>query len=387
MLSPQWAWGCFVFFSLLAFYLLLGYPFLLWKWPFRKSPVLKDLSQIPTVSILLAVHNGAAFLRAKLDSILRLDYPATQMQILVLSDASTDGTDAIALEYASRGIQLLRLPRGGKAKALNQGLLVATGEILFFTDVRQELQFHSLRHLVANFADPDVGAVTGELRITANGEAQGEQAAMDLYWQYEVWARRKQSDCYSLFNTTGCLYAMRRSLAKPIPANTLIDDAELPLQAYLAGYRIIFDPSSIAYDFPVAQGTDWTRRMRTLGGMWQVLARHPRLLFLPHPMWLHFVSHKFGRLLLPWCLIGTAVSTALLPAGAAKSTLLLNEVGMLLLAALYPLLKADSPVRRYSSLARTFLVMNLAAVLSLKVFFVDPQRMWLTTRVDRKNAK
>lgn len=387
MVTPQWAWGFFVFCSLLAFYLLLGYPLLLWKWPFQKTPVHKDLKQIPTVSILLAVHNGAAFLRAKLDSILSLDYPATQMQILVLSDGSTDDTDAIALEYAPRGIQLLRLPRGGKAEALNQGLLVATGEILFLTDVRQKLQFHALRHLVANFADPKVGAVTGELRITTSGEAQGEQAAMDLYWQYELWARRKQSDCFSLFNTTGCLYAMRRSLAQPIPANTLIDDAELPLQAYLAGYRIVFDPASIAYDFPVAQGTDWTRRMRTLGGMWQVLGRHPRLLFLPHRMWLHFVSHKFGRLLLPYALIGIAVATFFLPDGSAKSFFVWNEAAFLLLALLPGGSNGKWFLGSYATKARTFLMMNLAALFSAKVFFVNPQRMWLTTKVDQSSGQ
>lgn len=384
MISPSWAWSLLTLFSVLAFYFMVGYPLLLWKWRFPKLSVAKDLSHTPSVSVLMAVHNGAEFLDEKLASLLALDYPDGKLKIHVLSDASIDRTDAIALRYADRGVTLHTLPRGGKALALNHGMKIAQGEIFFFTDVRQKLHPLALRHLAANFADPQVGAVTGELRITPNKNSEGEQEAMDLYWRYELWARSKQSAQYSLFNTTGCLYAMRRDLTKPLPPHTLIDDAELPLQAYMAGYRILFDPASVAYDYPTAQGTEWGRRMRTLGGMWQVFARHPRLLFLPHPMWLHFVSHKFGRLLLPWCLIGTFVCTALLPPGIAKSFLLLNEAALLLLAALFPWLGSDSPLRRYSSWARTFLVMNAAAILSLKVFVVNPQKMWLTTQVDRQ---
>lgn len=374
MTPSVWAWVALCAFTALAFYLMIGYPLLLWKWPFPKRPVAKDLAHTPSVSVLMAVHNGAAFLEAKLESLLALDYPPGKVEIHVLSDGSTDATESIARRYASRGVQLHALPRGGKASALNHGLTLARGEILFFTDVRQRLEPLALRHLAANFADPQVGAVTGELDVGTTGEEGGEQASMDIYWRYELWARQKQSDHFSLFNTTGCLYAMRRSLARPIPSHTLIDDAELPLQAYLAGYRIVFDPQSVAYDLPIAQGTDWLRRMRTLGGLWQVLARHPRLFFLPHPMWIHFFSHKFGRLLLPYALIGITVSTALLPAGWIKTTLLLNELAFVALLVL--------PVPGLTSKARTFLRLNLAALLSVKVFFVNPGQMWATTRVD-----
>jgi cellulose synthase/poly-beta-1,6-N-acetylglucosamine synthase-like glycosyltransferase len=384
MIPPLLAWALLLLFSLIAFHLMVGYPLLLWKWPFPQRPVTKDLTHTPTVSILMAVHNGEAFLAEKIDSILALDYPPDKLEIFILSDGSTDGSEAIARAHRSQRLHWIALPRGGKAAALNHGLSVASGEILFFTDVRQKLDRSALRHLVANFADPEVGAVTGELVILSTDDAGGEQAAMDLYWRYELWARAKQSAHYSLFNTTGCLYAMRRSLARPLPPNTLIDDAELPLQAYLAGFRIIFDPASRAFDYPTKQGTEWGRRMRTMGGMWQVFARHPRLLFTPHPMWFHFVSHKFGRLLLPWSLLGIVAATALLEPGRGKLALIVNELALVLLALCPPSLAARLPIRRYAGWARTFLVMNFAALLSLKVFFGDPQRLWLTTRVDRK---
>ena len=226
MISSFWAWSLLALFSALAFYFMVGYPLLLWKWPFSRLAVAKDLLHTPSVSVLMAVHNGEAWLDDKLATLLALDYPGDKLEIHVLSDASTDGTEAIARNYAHRSVILHSLPRNGKAGALNHGLSVAQGEILFFTDVRQKLHPQALRHLVANFADRRTGAVTGELRIHSAAGAEGEQASMDLYWRYELWARAKQSAQYSLFNTTGCLYAMRRDLARPLPPQTLIDDAE-----------------------------------------------------------------------------------------------------------------------------------------------------------------
>ena len=199
----------------IAFYVLFGYPLLLRMVPFKPGPaVRKDLSYSPTVTAIVAVYNGAAQIRAKLETLLGLDYPKERLKIIVVSDGSTDGTELIVEEYAARGVQLIRAPHCGKATALNLAFEKATGELLFFTDVRQPLDAMALRHLAANFADPTVGAVTGELRLL-KGEA-GEQADMDLYWRYEVWARQKQSRIDSIFTATGCIYAMRRALVKPL---------------------------------------------------------------------------------------------------------------------------------------------------------------------------
>lgn len=380
-------WSC----TLLAAYFLIGYPLLLRFRPLNPLPVAKDLAYTPRVSILVAVHNGQQFLSAKLDSILALEYPAELMEIWILSDGSTDVTESIAASYASRGVHCLPLPRGGKASSLNTGLAHATGEILFFTDVRQPLHPHALRHLVANFADPGVGAVTGELRIGAISSSgqpvHDEQASMDLYWRYELWVRSLHSQRFSLFNTTGCLYAMRRSLASPLRPDTLIDDAELPLQAYRQGFRIVFDPNAIAYDYATAPGAEWRRRMRTLGGMWQVFAWHPGLLFKPHPMWLDFVSHKFGRLLLPWLLLATVLASVALPPSLWRTFLLGSEFLLPLLALARPLFTPWPALARFSGLAQTFLTMNWAALSSLRVFFTDPSRLWLAnTPIDQRAA-
>lgn len=367
-----------------ALYILFGYPLVLRCIPVRARSVAKDPGFTPSVTVLMAVHDGEAFLEARLENLLALDYPRDRLELFVISDGSTDDTEAIAARYADRGVTLLRVPRGGKAAALNAGMARASGEILLFCDVRQRFDARALRELAANFADPQVGVVTGELRIPQPGGAQGEQADMDLYWRYELWVRGIHSALWSLFNTTGCIYAMRRSLARPLPPGTLGDDAALPLLAYRAGFRIVFEPTAIAYDYPTQTGGEFRRRMRTLSGAWQVWSRFPDLLVPAHRMWLHFVSHKLGRLLLPWLLLVAAIASFFLPASPWKWLILVGEAVLLLVTVVEPLLPARFPLRRMFSLCRTFFVMNAAALLSTRVFFVSPQKMWARpTKVDR----
>jgi cellulose synthase/poly-beta-1,6-N-acetylglucosamine synthase-like glycosyltransferase len=368
-----------------AFYILFGYPLLLAVVPFKRSgPVLKDLSYQTTVSLIMAVYNGAAHMRAKLETILALDYPKDLLEIIVVSDGSTDETESMALEYSNRGVELLRAPRGGKAASLNLAFQRASGDVLFFTDVRQSLDPAALRHLVANFADRTVGAVTGEMRLR-KGEA-GEQANMDLYWRYEVWARQRQTRIDSIFNTTGCVYAMRRELAMPLRLDTLSDDAALPLMAFFKGYRVVFDPEAIAIDDPALAGTEFRRRFRNLAGLWQTFARFPQLFTSGNRMRFHFLSHKFGRLVLPWAILLMIVGTLLLPPSSVRWALLGAEGVFFLLAAIDGFVPKTFPLKRASSPVRTFVAMNVAAMAGLAVFFMEPTRLWRPTRVKSNDA-
>ena len=365
----------------LAAYILIGYPLLLAALSSRPpKPVAKSLDYTPTVTLILAVYNGAEYVRDKIESILKLDYPREQLQILVVSDGSTDRTEPIVREFAGHGVQLLVIPHSGKAAAINTALAQARGEILFFTDVRQKLDPAALRHLAANFADPRVGAVSGELRILKG--VHGEQADMDLYWRYELWVRKIHSSIDSIFTTTGCIYALRRSLASQLPVDTLTDDAVLPLNAYLRGYRILFEPAAIAIDYPTAPGHEFLRRCRTLAGLWQVFARMPQVFAPGHPMWLHFSSHKLARLALPWALILIVLATSQLPAGAFRTWMLADEGVLVLLAAIDAVVPRRFPLKRITSPARTFLTMNAASIAALGVFFVPAGRFWQTTRVE-----
>ncbi len=364
----------------LLFHTVAGYPILLARHRGGGRPaVAKDAAFETTVSVVMAVHNGESMIRRKLEVLRELDYPRELVNIIVISDGSTDGTDEIVRQFADSGVKLLTVPRGGKAAALNAGLAAATGEIVFFTDVRQPLEPQCLRHLVANFADATVGAATGELRLV-RGDS-GEQADMDLYWRYEIWARQVHSRIDSLFNTTGCIYAMRRELAEPLPPDTLTDDAMLPLRAFFRGYRVIFDREAIAFDHPAVAGTEFKRRFRTLAGLWQVHVRMPELYTRRNRMRYHFLSHKLTRLLMPWALVIFCAAWAL-PHTWFRTALLSAGALWLLLAACSGLVSARSPLKRLTSPARTLLVMNAAAMAAIAVFFVPANRLWTPTRVN-----
>jgi biofilm PGA synthesis N-glycosyltransferase PgaC len=364
------------------FYVTLGYPILLALLRGSAPPVRKEFVPRP-VSVLIAVHNGEAFLGGKLESVLALDYPRELMEILVVSDGSTDGTDAIAAEFAARGVQLLRVPRGGKAAALNLGIPRLGGEILVLTDVRQTLAPDSLRLLVSCFADPTVGAVSAELRILP-GERR-EESDMGLYWCYEIWIRKQMSRLGSTFGANGPYYAMRRELAAPIPPDTLLDDVTLLLPSLFRGYRIILEPAANAFDFPTTFKSEFRRKMRTLAGLWQVYLRHPALLSSANPMRFHFFSQKIGRLLLPYALLGMTFSSIGLPAPWRRSVLaalaLFYALGLVDLVVPQKLI-----LKRVTSPIRAFLVLSAAAFCAATVFFVPPRRLWKITTVSRPAA-
>ncbi len=355
-------------------YVLAGYPFLLACWARRGKPVQRKPME-PPVSILLAVHNGEAYLENKLRSILGLEYPGAKMEVLVISDGSTDNTAAIARRFASEHVTLIELPRCGKAAALNAGMARAHGEILVFTDVRQTLAPESLRLLVENFADASVGAVSGELTIL-QGPSR-EEANVGLYWRYELAIRLRLSAIDSIFGATGAYYAIRRSLAAPLPEDTLLDDMHLPLGAFFRGYRLIVDPRARMFDYPTGLRSEFRRKVRTLAGNYQILRAYPQLLGPGNRMWFHFVSYKFARLLLPFALLGLAGLTPFLPEpwrGAAITAQVLFYA-----AALCDLAIPEGwRLKRLTSPVRTFVTLMAAALCAVSIFLVPSQALWST---------
>lgn len=374
-------WILIVTGSAIVFYILVGYPALL-AFSYRRAapPVRKEAGFQPTVSVLLAVHNGQHFIQRKLECLLALNYPRERLEILVVSDGSTDATETIVESFADRGVRLLRVPRGGKSPALNAGLAHISGEILFFTDVRQELPPDSLAHLVANFADPSVGGVTGEPRFL-NPNRTGEEADMELYWRYELWVRRRHAQIGSACNTTGWVYAIRRNLAEPIPADTLTDDGVIPLKIICRGYRMVVETGALAFDSPKIKGGEFRRKLRTLAGLWQVHVRVPELFTRANPMRLHFLSHKTSRLLLPWAILMTWLPALLLPASPPQRFLVFGPLVLIALAVLDPAVPKGFLLKRISSPARTFLTMNMAALVSPVVFIVPAGILWRPTEV------
>jgi biofilm PGA synthesis N-glycosyltransferase PgaC len=360
-------------------YTLFGYPLLLglvarWRTrPVRKAP------WPATVSVILPVYNGEPWMAAKLQSILALNYPAELVEILVVSDGSTDATASIVGGFTGRAkIVFLALPRGGKAAALNAALERATGEILFFTDVRQQLHPDSLANLVACFADPEVGVASGELVIR---EGAGlEEASVGLYWKYEKWIRKQLSRLDSVLGATGCIYAMRRELASPLPQGTLNDDMYLPLAAFFRGLRVILDDSALAYDYPTMLAGEFRRKVRTLAGVYQIVRFYPALLGPRNRMWIHFFSHKLARLVMPWAMIAAAVASFGLPA-PWNVWAIGAEASACILALLDVWLPSGFPLKRLTSPIRTFAVLMAASLCALAILFVPPRVLWKETRV------
>jgi cellulose synthase/poly-beta-1,6-N-acetylglucosamine synthase-like glycosyltransferase len=316
----------------LVAYVYAGYPLLLLLWSrLRPRPVRRGEWE-PTVTVVLAVRNEREHLEAKLENLLTLDYPADRLAIVVSLDGSTDGSDAIARRYAAHGVEVVGSEcHQGKAAALNRGVSRARGELVVFCDARQRLDRDAIRALVAPFADPSVGAVSGELilldetdRVAADG--------VGLYWRYEKAIRAMESRIHSAVGATGALYAIRHELFVPLPEDTLLDDVLVPMRIVIAGRRTVFEPGARAYDREAPPELEFARKVRTLAGNFQLLTFLPALLRpRANPVFVQFVSHKLGRLLVPHLLVVLLVANLFLHHGVYL-VFLVGQCGWYLLA-------------------------------------------------------
>jgi cellulose synthase/poly-beta-1,6-N-acetylglucosamine synthase-like glycosyltransferase len=319
-------------------YVYAGYPLLLAVWRrLAPRPIHKRHYSLgqgrcePTVSIVIAMGNENRNVLAKMRNCMELDYPASKLQIIASLDAPTDGTDTLVRRCP--GVEVVSSQaRIGKAGALNKGVERATGEILLFVDSRQHFEKHALREIVANFADQSVGAVSGEL-ILLDERGQESSDGAGTYWRYEKKIRAMESAIHSVPGATGAIYAIRRELFVPLSGGIVLDDVVIPMRIVLGGWRAIFDSAARAYDgASESPEREYQRKTRTLAGNYQLLVELPELL-LPwrNPIFVQFVSHKLGRLLVPYGLAAFFISNLFL-AGIFYRTVLACQVFWYLLA-------------------------------------------------------
>jgi hypothetical protein len=297
--------------SLILGYVCVGYPVLARVRAALRPRTRRCAPIEPTVTIIVSAHNEGDRIERRLRNLLSLDYPADRLEIILGSDGSTDDTVERARPFESAGVVVEEFTnRRGKPALLNALVPRATGEIVVFADARQRFDRMAVRALVANFADPGVGVVSGHLIMTAGSDAEigGEGAAM--YWQYEKLIRSTESRGGSTVGATGAIYAIRRSLFEPLPVDTILDDVLIPVRIARRGYQVVFEPAAKAFDLapPTAHG-ELVRKVRTIGGTFQLFARerwllNPRL----NPLWFETVSHKALRLALPILLAALFVS-------------------------------------------------------------------------------
>lgn len=362
----------------LILYSQLGYPLcLLVLARLRSRPVTQAPIQ-PTVSILIATRNAADQLARKLDNLANLRYPRELLEIIIISDGSTDATNALLLAKQTDSppavIPILLDHPAGKAVALNAGVRRATGEVLVFFDTRQLIDPDAVSALCRPFADPAVGAVSGELLLEdEHGNAAG---GLGLYWRIEKLVRRLESATGSVVGVTGAIYAMRRSLFAELPAGTILDDVLVPMNVARAGKRVIFQPAAQARDriFP-EPGKELARKVRTLTGNYQLLELAPWLLTPANPLLFRFLSHKLLRLALPLFLLALLISSAFARGAFYKAAL----AAQLLLYCLAILghLRASARKFRPVAIAETFVMLNVAAVLALFNFLARRKDVWV----------
>ncbi len=348
-------------------YTYVGYPLLLalWAWLAPRRVASRDDLE-PSVSVCIAVSNGGRYIGPKLESLLALDYPHDQLEILVYDDGSTDDTRRIALEYAAADphIRVLANPvRTGKPTALNQLAAAAHGEVLLMTDVRQRLAPSALRALLRPLADQTIGCVSGNLVLSGPGGA-------GAYWRYERLIREREGRLGAMVGVSGSVYAVRRAELPQLPPDLILDDMYVPLRIALTGKHVVFARDAEAYDETANDDREFNRKVRTLAGNFQLLAKLPQLL-VPwrNPVWFQLFSHKFLRLACPWALVAL-VFVSMIAVVAPGSGMRGGEIGFWRLlavgqAAFYVLAAIGSHAGRFASLARTFVVLNAAAVVGL----------------------
>jgi cellulose synthase/poly-beta-1,6-N-acetylglucosamine synthase-like glycosyltransferase len=376
-----------LFWALLAtvVFAYAGYPLLMGLLARLRGRPLRPTQPVPrSVSFILCAYNEADRIGARLRELCALlDESGLDGEILVVSDGSTDDTVATAQSIQRPYLRVIDLgERGGKAAALSHGASIAGGEILVFADMRQTWPVNTLDFLLAPFADPTVGAVTGDLLLESS---PGVLAGVGLYWRFEKWLRRQESRYWSMVGATGAISAVRRALFRPIPAGTLLDDVYWPLQVAMQGHRVWHEQRASAFDqLPPRAADEFRRKVRTLAGNFQLLTRLPSAL-LPwrNPIWFQYVCHKLLRLLVPWCLL------AILPLGAVLAwvsgswlygglTLAQLAGYAVALAGFHPAVATRS---RLASAGASFLVLNSAAWVAFWVWALGRAgQSWTKTR-------
>jgi cellulose synthase/poly-beta-1,6-N-acetylglucosamine synthase-like glycosyltransferase len=352
--------------ALLLVHVYIGYPLCMWllaRW--RSLPVQRQAAT-PTVTIIMAVHDGVAWMSRKLANLSELNYPHDHLEVVIVCDGCTDETARLCRDFSGLRVHVLEFEqRRGKAACLNDAVDAAEGEVLLMTDVRQRLNPESLRELVADLSDPTVGAVSGELCLI--DAKTGFARSVDAYWRYEKMIRQAESSTGSMIGVTGALYALRRTLYQPLPEGTVLDDVLIPMRVAAAGWRVIFEPRALAWDQPSAQPEDERRRkIRTLAGNYQLVQLAPWLLQpWSNPLWFRFVSHKLLRLLAPWLILVVVAASVLLVGRHFLYSLTLlaciGGVGLVALGRLRPAWAQWMPVR----LATAFWYLNLFAAEAL----------------------
>ena len=292
--------------ALLLFYVYAGYPLSLAAiglFVRRRRP---EPGYFPRLSVLIAAYNEEEAIARKIEQTLALEYPADKLEVLVLSDCSTDRTDEIVNTFPDKRVRLIRMAeRRGKTYAQNQGIKEATGEVIVFSDATAVYQSKALLYMACNYQDASVGAVSGRYQYFDPTNESATGLGSMAFWNYENLIKKMQSRIRTITGCCGCIYSVRKVAYTDLPAD-IISDLVQPLQAIKKGYRVVFEDRALAYE-ETTQSTseEFAMRVRVVTRAMRGLLSVPDLLQPWKFGWTAFQlwSHKIMRWMVPLFLI------------------------------------------------------------------------------------
>jgi len=354
-------------------YVYVGFPVLVFlASQLRPRPVGKGPAPSPTVSFIIAAYNEEGSIAKKLANTFALDYPPDRLEIIVVSDGSTDRTEAIVRAEGGARVRLLPLRgRNGKTIAQNRAVEAATGEIVVFSDATTVYEPRCLRALVSNFTDPEVGCATGWVVMGADPDAT-MQKGRSAYTDYDQWLRSCESKVHSVVGTAGCIAALRRSLFRPLPSDVDADVAEA-LEVSAQGYRVVFEDDAVVYEAGESRSIreELERRTRVIArglrGYWYV-----RRVFNPlrHPWFLlDLLSHRLLRWAVPVFLMIAFAANAALVGHWEYRVIFLAQAAFYLTAGIGYVLERRNVRLPGLFIPLYFCVVNLAPLLAVRALW------------------
>jgi cellulose synthase/poly-beta-1,6-N-acetylglucosamine synthase-like glycosyltransferase len=379
-------WGCLV----LVVYVYCLYPVLLFL-VYCLVQAVRDLrhlatrrdrraclqasADLPPVSLIIPAYNEERCLPGKIANIEQLDYPHDKLEVIFLSDGSTDRTNEILHSLQDPRMRAVLLPfRQGKFNALNHGVEHAQHDIIVFSDASTLFAPDAVKNLVRHFSDPGLGVVCGAVRLVGNAESQQTEG---LYWRYESGLRLMEARLGATLYASGCIYALRRQCYRALSPQDLTDDLVIPLRARKLGYRVLDDPEALATDFSADSVKDeFTRRVRLAVGGFRAVKEIVSL-----PLWnftgIAFLSHKLLRWILPFLLIGLLVSNGFLLQSPGYQMALLAQACFYLWAALGFLFRGRMQRSRYALFGYFLVTIQLAFLVGFwRFLFGRPGSAW-----------
>ena len=368
-------------------YTYAGYPVLMWMLARLRARPWKPAPIEPSVSVVLAVHNGLLLLPRKIQHLLSLDYPNIK-EIIIVSDGSTDGTSELLSRQQNSRIKTVVLhEQVGKAAAVDAGVTFATADVILFVDIRPEIAPGAIQQLVRSFADPNVGCVAGELILRQEGHDATSEAVGGLYWRYEQWIRKCEAAYDSPVGVYGGFYAIRRELFTPMPGGLILDDMFQPLSIICKGYRSVLDSRACVYDmWPKQVQGEFQRKVRTLAGNFQLFQLAPWTLTWRNRVLFQLASHKAMRLIVPYLLVLLLFASVTLSAGSSLFAAFATFQILGWIIAISGLRHKIPLLHRVAAPASALLVLNAAAVTGLYKFLFTRGPLWRIWNSDKSHS-